>query len=99
MVLFIYVASLAANELIYFYKTPFVIGASFGLRLLRRITIINFYDKEIILINKLDYSGLFELYGGANYFLMLFLGCYLLLTLIGVVKVIQLHEGPLRRTV
>jgi NADH-ubiquinone oxidoreductase chain 6 len=97
MVLFIYVASLAANELIYFYKIPYVVGGSLVISTIGNQMRINFYDREIILVNKLDYSGLYELYGGANYFLILFLGGYLLLTLMGVVRIIQLQEGPLRQ--
>lgn len=97
IVLFIYVASLAANELMYFYKISFALGMRFIVGVGGGQIGINFYDREIILVNKLDYSGLYEIYGGANYFLILFLGGYLLLTLMGTVKIMQLHRGPLRQ--
>uniref|UniRef100_A0AAU6QFZ0 NADH-ubiquinone oxidoreductase chain 6 n=1 Tax=Nepsalus insolitus TaxID=2957736 RepID=A0AAU6QFZ0_9NEOP len=107
LVLFIYVTSLASNELFSFSILNFMLSI-----LLLSITmmIILFMDKTMLLLNnmemmKFNTNNLFmenelslnKLYNNPTTNITLMMMNYLLLTLIVVVKIVNINYGPLRQ--
>jgi hypothetical protein len=105
-VLFIYVASLASNEIFRFStKLFFIITSLLGL-----ITIIvllldpsnlpaisHLYENSSWpVINDILNIFIFKIYGVTNYLLTLLAVIYLLLALIIVANIVSVQEGPLR---
>nr|YP_010414503.1 NADH dehydrogenase subunit 6 [Nepsalus petrophilus]URT60656.1 NADH dehydrogenase subunit 6 [Nepsalus petrophilus] len=107
LVLFIYVTSLASNELFSFSIMNFVLSI-FLLSI--TLMIIMFMDKTILLLNniemmKFNTNNLFmenelslnKLYNNPTMNITLMMMNYLLLTLIVIVKIVNINYGPLRQ--
>nr|URT60682.1 NADH dehydrogenase subunit 6 [Bullanga florida] len=107
LVLFIYVTSVASNELFSFSIMSLVISMMF---LLTTIIIVVFIDKSILLTNniemiKFNTNNLFlenelslnKLYNNPTMNITLMMINYLLLTLIIIVKIVNINYGPLRQ--
>jgi NADH-ubiquinone oxidoreductase chain 6 len=106
LVLFIYVASLASNEIFRFStKLFFIITSLLGLI---TITVLLLDPSNIPTINHLYENSswpvindilnifIFKIYGVTNYLLTLLAVIYLLLALIIVANIVSVQEGPLR---
>nr|YP_010491965.1 NADH dehydrogenase subunit 6 [Eucrate crenata]UWM93447.1 NADH dehydrogenase subunit 6 [Eucrate crenata]WAK85101.1 NADH dehydrogenase subunit 6 [Eucrate crenata] len=106
LVLFIYVASLASNELFSFSLTNFLFFSSmlilitFMLMFMDPLLISNHSSLLISSANSIysTYSNISWIYSFMNSIFTLFIIFYLLLTLIVVVKIVNLFKGPLRLT-
>lgn len=110
LVLFIYVTSLASNE-IFSISTATIIPLLLGTGIL--ITILIILDSSFIsigannseglnILNNLFYheesaTSLTKLYNGPTRLITLTLVLYLFLTLIAVVKITKINQGPLRK--
>uniref|UniRef100_A0AAU6QFL3 NADH-ubiquinone oxidoreductase chain 6 n=1 Tax=Nepsalus decorillus TaxID=2950594 RepID=A0AAU6QFL3_9NEOP len=107
LVLFIYVTSLASNELFSFSILNFTLSI---LLLSITLVIILFMDKTILLLNniemmKFNMNNLFsenelslnKLYNNPTMNITLMMMNYLLLTLIVIVKIVNINYGPLRQ--
>uniref|UniRef100_A0AAU6QFG1 NADH-ubiquinone oxidoreductase chain 6 n=1 Tax=Nepsalus caelestis TaxID=2950591 RepID=A0AAU6QFG1_9NEOP len=107
LVLFIYVTSLASNELFSFSILNFTLSV---LLLSITLVIILFMDKTILLLNniemmKFNMNNLFmenelslnKLYNNPTMNITLMMMNYLLLTLIVIVKIVNINYGPLRQ--
>lgn len=108
LVLFIYVTSLASNEIFSLsIKYTYVIIIIFFISIL----IILIIDKNLLLLyTNLEINSIvninsyitensitiYKLYNYPNNLLTIFLMNYLLITLIAVIKITKLHKGPLR---
>nr|YP_010946593.1 NADH dehydrogenase subunit 6 [Margattea multipunctata]WGO57311.1 NADH dehydrogenase subunit 6 [Margattea multipunctata] len=102
LILFIYVTSLASNEIILMSKKPIM------LILMTIIVIMLFsnYDYSYLLSqdnslfinlkNSLN-NQIIKLYNLPNQYIIIMLGSYLFLTLIAVVKITNIFKGPLRK--
>nr|YP_009538036.1 NADH dehydrogenase subunit 6 [Litinga cottini]AYN60779.1 NADH dehydrogenase subunit 6 [Litinga cottini] len=110
LVLFIYVSSVASNELfkIYFSKKFFIIYIIFimifSILYKNNLTwmnfsfndeMINFFNSNLFFNNEYNFN-LFKLYNKQNYFMMMMLIIYLFITLIAIVKITNIFFGPLR---
>nr|WNO18638.1 NADH dehydrogenase subunit 6 [Tagiades gana gana] len=111
LVLFIYVSSIASNELFYFSFNNLLISilTIFFLCLINFMLLYNMkwinmmFDsfESNILSNKLMFINnnninLTKLYNEQTYFLMILMIIYLFITLIAVVKITNIFYGPLR---
>uniref|UniRef100_A0AAU6QFI6 NADH-ubiquinone oxidoreductase chain 6 n=1 Tax=Gatzara jubilaea TaxID=3114391 RepID=A0AAU6QFI6_9NEOP len=107
LVLFIYVTSLASNELFSFSIMNLILSISF---LTVIMMMIMFMDNSILLLNniemmKFNSNNLFmenelslnKLYNNPTMNITLMMMNYLLLTLIVVVKIVNINYGPLRQ--
>nr|YP_010414464.1 NADH dehydrogenase subunit 6 [Nepsalus caelestis]URT60513.1 NADH dehydrogenase subunit 6 [Nepsalus caelestis] len=107
LVLFIYVTSLASNELFSFSILNFTLSI---LLLGITLVIILFMDKTILLLNniemmKFNMNNMFmenelslnKLYNNPTMNITLMMMNYLLLTLIVIVKIVNINYGPLRQ--
>uniref|UniRef100_A0AAU6QEZ2 NADH-ubiquinone oxidoreductase chain 6 n=1 Tax=Gatzara jubilaea TaxID=3114391 RepID=A0AAU6QEZ2_9NEOP len=107
LVLFIYVTSLASNELFSFSIMNLILSTSF---LTVIMMMIMFMDNSILLMNniemmKFNSNNLFmenelslnKLYNNPTMNITLMMMNYLLLTLIVVVKIVNINYGPLRQ--
>uniref|UniRef100_A0AAU6QFB4 NADH-ubiquinone oxidoreductase chain 6 n=1 Tax=Gatzara jubilaea TaxID=3114391 RepID=A0AAU6QFB4_9NEOP len=107
LVLFIYVTSLASNELFSFSIMNLILSTSF---LTVIMMMIMFMDNSILLLNniemmKFNSNNLFmenelslnKLYNNPTMNITLMMMNYLLLTLIVVVKIVNINYGPLRQ--
>nr|YP_009442856.1 NADH dehydrogenase subunit 6 [Limenitis sinensium]ATP01331.1 NADH dehydrogenase subunit 6 [Limenitis sinensium] len=110
LVLFIYVSSMASNEL---FKIHFLIKFSsiyilfimiFSVLFKNNLTwmnflfndeMINFFNSMLFFNNEYNFN-LSKLYNKQNYFMMLMLITYLFITLIAIVKITNIFFGPLR---
>nr|YP_009236701.1 NADH dehydrogenase subunit 6 [Telchinia pharsalus]AMJ17165.1 NADH dehydrogenase subunit 6 [Telchinia pharsalus] len=111
LVLFIYVSSIASNELFQINlinKTLFIISIFYSIIITLyfkdNLFWMNFYfnDEMIDFFNKFLFSNneynfnLSKLYNEQTYFLMFLLVTYLFITLIAVIKITNISFGPLR---
>nr|YP_009343028.1 NADH dehydrogenase subunit 6 [Cambaroides japonicus]APS87242.1 NADH dehydrogenase subunit 6 [Cambaroides japonicus] len=108
LVLFIYVASLASNEI--FNLSPNFLFLTILFTLFMILTIITLADpmmistklkiasSSLMTFYKLDYTSLLvsTIYSPSSMFFTLFLIIYLLLTLFVVVKIINIYSSPMR---
>nr|AKM70287.1 NADH dehydrogenase subunit 6 [Cethosia biblis] len=112
LVLFIYVSSIASNEMfkIYFFNkffffffVFFVLSLSFFMK--NNLFFMNFFFNDemksffnsmFLFFNNEFNFNLSKLYNEQTYFLMIMLFIYLFITLIAVVKITNLFFGPLR---
>nr|UBA16582.1 NADH dehydrogenase subunit 6 [Pseudergolis wedah] len=111
LVLFIYVSSIASNELfknsfihnIYFMMVIFFL-LMISIKMKNNLTWMNFYFNDemlnffnMFLFFNSEYNiNLTKLYNEQTYFLMMMLITYLFITLIAVVKITNIFYGPLR---
>lgn len=108
LILFIYISSLASNEKLNFSTQPIIkFFIIFNLTIFCIVFIDKFYSMNIFinedinnnifnyLINE-NYLSLSKIYNQPNNFLIILLIIYLLLTLVIVVKITNLFNGPLR---
>lgn len=109
LILFIYIASLASNEKIKFNK---LINMKLGVLRIILFLILIFYDKYYLInfINNIEsinfsnittiinenYLSLSKIYDTPNNYIIILIINYLLLTLIVIVKITNLFQGPLR---
>lgn len=108
LVLFIYVASLASNEMFNLSPSLIMLVATSSLILLGVILIrdpISFSSPiEYALTDNLTYiinlynTFIFKIYHSINYIITLLIIVYLLLALIIIANIVTVHEGPLRPT-
>nr|QNV11635.1 NADH dehydrogenase subunit 6 [Platyptilia sp. DM741] len=112
LVLFIYVASVASNEM---FKFPFKMKILSMIMLIimmifilkkNNLIYMNFYlNKEmnnffnIFFINNENKMNLSKLYNNQTYFIMLIMIIYLFITLIAVVKITNIFFGTLRSSI
>nr|YP_009529040.1 NADH dehydrogenase subunit 6 [Appias remedios]YP_010852831.1 NADH dehydrogenase subunit 6 [Appias lalage]AXU98834.1 NADH dehydrogenase subunit 6 [Appias remedios]WGL40250.1 NADH dehydrogenase subunit 6 [Appias lalage] len=109
LVLFIYVSSIASNELMNFsLKFKFILMLYFLLFLLTYFLIYNFYLKNSLLNNEMinfnqyfmffneNKISLTKLYNNQTFLLIIMLIIYLFITLIAVIKITNIFFGPLR---
>nr|AVE15522.1 NADH dehydrogenase subunit 6 [Stenotoxodera porioni] len=104
LVLFMYVTSLAANEM-FIYSNKMLI--TFFFLLLFLISIyhmnmyfpINFYEnmENNLIFTTMSNNFLLKMYNQPINLLTIMIASYLFLTLIGVVKIIYIYKGPLRQ--
>nr|YP_009537854.1 NADH dehydrogenase subunit 6 [Limenitis glorifica]AYN60571.1 NADH dehydrogenase subunit 6 [Limenitis glorifica] len=110
LVLFIYVSSVASNEL---FKIHFIEKFSYIYIIFIMIfsilyknnliwmnfsfndEMINFFNSNLFFNNEYNFN-LSKLYNNQNYFLMMMLIIYLFITLIAIVKITNIFFGPLR---
>nr|YP_009179032.1 NADH dehydrogenase subunit 6 [Hepialus xiaojinensis]ALK03771.1 NADH dehydrogenase subunit 6 [Hepialus xiaojinensis] len=110
LVMFIYVASIASNEmfkfnsnLLLFYlmimMTMFIIILMFNnlywLNLNINSELLNFFNKMIFFNNE-NSINISKIYNNQSYFLTLMSIIYLLITLFAIIKIININYGPLR---
>nr|WAM61647.1 NADH dehydrogenase subunit 6 [Limenitis jina] len=110
LVLFIYVSSVASNELfkihlmskfIFIYIFTILIFSFFFKNNLFWMNfsindeMINFYNSTLFFNNELNFN-LSKLYNKQNFFMMIMLIIYLFITLIAIVKITNIFFGPLR---
>nr|YP_010890208.1 NADH dehydrogenase subunit 6 [Celaenorrhinus consanguineus]WJJ70304.1 NADH dehydrogenase subunit 6 [Celaenorrhinus consanguineus] len=112
LVLFIYVASIASNEMFYFsIKNKFMLMLMLISTFLLSIIFMNNLNWMNLFINSFEMNNFFnfmlffnnencinlsKLYNSQTYFLMIMMIIYLLITLIAVVKITNIFYGPLR---
>nr|YP_010274875.1 NADH dehydrogenase subunit 6 [Pseudocoladenia dea]UJV31565.1 NADH dehydrogenase subunit 6 [Pseudocoladenia dea]WGM81127.1 NADH dehydrogenase subunit 6 [Pseudocoladenia dea]WGM81140.1 NADH dehydrogenase subunit 6 [Pseudocoladenia fabia]WNN66905.1 NADH dehydrogenase subunit 6 [Pseudocoladenia festa] len=111
LVLFIYVASIASNELFsisfklkLFYIISFVFILMLSTLLMNNLNWMNFYNMQemnnmfnsMLFFNNENCINLTKLYNNQTFFLMMLMIIYLLITLIAVVKITNIFFGPLR---
>nr|YP_009048419.1 NADH dehydrogenase subunit 6 [Melanargia asiatica]YP_010528787.1 NADH dehydrogenase subunit 6 [Melanargia meridionalis]AHH92994.1 NADH dehydrogenase subunit 6 [Melanargia asiatica]UXW65909.1 NADH dehydrogenase subunit 6 [Melanargia meridionalis] len=110
LVLFIYVSSVASNELLNMYFTSkslilfWILIMSFSFLLNNNLNWLNFsFNEDMInFINMflISYNenniNLYKLYNEQTYLLMIMMIIYLFITLIAVVKITNIFFGPLR---
>nr|WNH42576.1 NADH dehydrogenase subunit 6 [Neoperla arambourgana]WNH42577.1 NADH dehydrogenase subunit 6 [Neoperla arambourgana] len=109
LVLFIYVSSLASNEMFSFTPSAVIVMMSFGLMSFMIYFIIDplsfpYYSKSTDTSNAflptwMDEStpALMKLYNNPTSLITLMLALYLFLTLIAVVQITKIFHGPLRQ--
>nr|WAR51448.1 NADH dehydrogenase subunit 6 [Parasarpa dudu] len=110
LVLFIYVSSVASNELfkIHFINKFFIIYMLFILifsfffknnliwmNFSFNDEMINFFNSNLFFNNEYNFN-LSKLYNKQNYFMMIMLIIYLFITLVAIVKITNIFFGPLR---
>nr|YP_010429006.1 NADH dehydrogenase subunit 6 [Sephisa princeps]USO21350.1 NADH dehydrogenase subunit 6 [Sephisa princeps]WHU29555.1 NADH dehydrogenase subunit 6 [Sephisa chandra] len=110
LVMFIYVTSIASNELFkismfnksFFFMFLFIILSSFMLKnnllwmnFFFNNEMINFFNLFLFFNHEININ-LFKLYNEQTYLLMLIMIIYLFITLIAVVKITNIFFGPLR---
>nr|YP_009045348.1 NADH dehydrogenase subunit 6 [Parasarpa dudu]AHA03699.1 NADH dehydrogenase subunit 6 [Parasarpa dudu] len=110
LILFIYVSSVASNELfkIHFINKFFIIYMLFILifsfffknnliwmNFSFNDEMINFFNSNLFFNNEYNFN-LSKLYNKQNYFLMIMLIIYLFITLVAIVKITNIFFGPLR---
>nr|AVN67600.1 NADH dehydrogenase subunit 6 [Anallacta methanoides] len=102
LILFIYVTSLASNEMIYM-STKMIISSMIILPLIFYFMKNNVYFMQnqetmnfMTTNNNMNYS-LMKIYNQPTSIITIMLALYLFLTLIAVVKIINIFKGPLRK--
>nr|YP_009528506.1 NADH dehydrogenase subunit 6 [Adelpha iphiclus]AYN60506.1 NADH dehydrogenase subunit 6 [Adelpha iphiclus] len=110
LVLFIYVSSVAANEMFkihimfkfifYYIFIIFIFSILFKNNLIWmnfsfNDEMINFFNSNLFFNNEYNFN-LSKLYNKQNYFMMIMLIIYLFITLIAIVKITNIFFGPLR---
>nr|YP_009538010.1 NADH dehydrogenase subunit 6 [Limenitis albomaculata]AYN60753.1 NADH dehydrogenase subunit 6 [Limenitis albomaculata] len=110
LVLFIYVSSVASNELFKinltnkFFLIYILIIMIFSILFKNNLIwmnfsfndeMINFYNLNLFFNNEYNFN-LSKLYNKQNYFMMMMLIIYLFITLIAIVKITNIFFGPLR---
>nr|YP_010491919.1 NADH dehydrogenase subunit 6 [Westermannia superba]UWM92705.1 NADH dehydrogenase subunit 6 [Westermannia superba] len=111
LVLFIYVSSIASNEL---FKTSFNLKMMFFLFLMINLMLSFFFHKNLLwmnmstnsdmenfismnlFINNENKININKLYNNQTYMMMLMMMIYLFVTLVAVVKITNIFYGPLR---
>nr|YP_010118687.1 NADH dehydrogenase subunit 6 [Pelopidas mathias]QQY86878.1 NADH dehydrogenase subunit 6 [Pelopidas mathias] len=112
LVLFIYISSIASNELFnislknnMLFLMFFFICILMSIINMNNLKMMNFFSNLLDMNNFFNYYLFFnnenninlsKLYNNHNYFLMLMLIIYLFITLIAVVKITNIFYGPLR---
>nr|YP_009538140.1 NADH dehydrogenase subunit 6 [Adelpha bredowii]AYN60922.1 NADH dehydrogenase subunit 6 [Adelpha bredowii] len=110
LVLFIYVSSIASNELfkihlvskffIFYILMIMIISILFSNNLTWmnfsfNDEMINFFDTKLFFNNEYNFN-LSKLYDNQNYLMMMMLIIYLFITLVAIVKITNIFFGPLR---
>lgn len=102
LILFIYVTSLASNEIFNTSKTIIIVLILFPITIVIKNywSELNLYNQESInfLINNNLSIILIKLYNYPTNLIIIILASYLFLTLIIVVKITNIFKGPLRKT-
>uniref|UniRef100_UPI00315CD7D7 NADH dehydrogenase subunit 6 n=1 Tax=Synanthedon bicingulata TaxID=3138307 RepID=UPI00315CD7D7 len=111
LVLFIYVSSIASNEMFKpslimktYFLIIFLISIILSTTLLNKLNWMNFsLNEEMnnfsllnLFTNNENKINLFKLYNSQTFFIMLILIIYLLITLLAIVKITNIFYGPLR---
>nr|AVN67579.1 NADH dehydrogenase subunit 6 [Schultesia lampyridiformis] len=103
LVLFIYVASLASNELFSLSTNMIIISTVFFMMIMlwsMNMSYPNLQNQDInefLIINNNLSIPLIKLYNQPTSIITIMLALYLFLTLIAVVKITNIFEGPLRQ--
>nr|YP_009759751.1 NADH dehydrogenase subunit 6 [Phauda flammans]QIQ56362.1 NADH dehydrogenase subunit 6 [Phauda flammans] len=108
LVLFIYISSIASNEMfkissimILFFFMLFLISMFLSF-FFNNLTWMNFFNSDMELMNNFLFFNnenkinLSKLYNQQTHFLMIMLMIYLFITLVAVVKIINIFYGPIR---
>nr|ANJ70296.1 NADH dehydrogenase subunit 6 [Acilius sulcatus] len=111
LILFIYMTSLASNEMFNFSKKIMIVSLTFIIMIIiltfmidnslinslfKNSNIIEFYNNMIFYKNE-NIISLNNIYNKPNFMITLMLINYLFLTLIAVVKITNMNYGPLRQ--
>nr|YP_010985635.1 NADH dehydrogenase subunit 6 [Argyresthia conjugella]WOK81907.1 NADH dehydrogenase subunit 6 [Argyresthia conjugella] len=111
LVLFIYVSSIASNEMFFFNNNIFILLLIFTFILIifktinyKNLNWLNFNNNEemnkmfnfFIFINNENKINLSKLYNNQTFMLMMMLIIYLFITLISIVKITNIFYGPIR---
>nr|QYC36457.1 NADH deshydrogenase subunit 6 [Illiberis ulmivora] len=110
LILFIYVSSIASNEMFFpsnkmkMFLFIFIINSLIFSFTFSNIKWMNFsffsemesYSNYFILFNNENKMNLSKLYNSQTFFLMLMLIIYLFITLVSVIKITNIFYGPLR---
>nr|YP_010827596.1 NADH dehydrogenase subunit 6 [Cheddikulama straminea]WFD61192.1 NADH dehydrogenase subunit 6 [Cheddikulama straminea] len=104
LVLFMYVTSLASNEMFFYSNKIFFSFCSFPFIIIMIYFInnkypINFYEnmENISIFTFISNNFLLKMYNQPMNMITILIASYLFLTLIAVVKIINIHKGPLRQ--
>nr|YP_010621029.1 NADH dehydrogenase subunit 6 [Hebardina formosana]WAX39412.1 NADH dehydrogenase subunit 6 [Hebardina formosana] len=104
LVLFIYVTSLASNEMFYMSMKMLMIAMLIMIMLMININLNPMMNNMEIMMHETIYSmegemmnSLMKLYNQPTNLITIMLASYLFLTLIVVVKIINISSGPLRQ--
>nr|UPX88587.1 NADH dehydrogenase subunit 6 [Paraleptophlebia submarginata] len=105
LVLFIYVTSLASNEMFLFSKSGLILTTTTSLMLLTSTVLVDTFIphtlyKPLMMNNTMEIylvTNMIKLYTYPTSLLTLVLILYLLLTLVAVVKITDIQTGPLRQ--
>nr|AVN67610.1 NADH dehydrogenase subunit 6 [Asiablatta kyotensis] len=103
LILFIYVTSLASNEMFFLstkimMSSMFILMSSFMILYLNKSPIIQNQEMlNFIMLNNPIYTSITKLYNQPTGIITILLASYLFLTLIAVVKIINIFKGPLRQ--
>nr|YP_010946307.1 NADH dehydrogenase subunit 6 [Allacta bimaculata]WGO57025.1 NADH dehydrogenase subunit 6 [Allacta bimaculata] len=101
LVLFIYLTSIASNEMFYMSKKIIIMVIMMMIFFMMiKYNKLNMNNQETVssmLINNLSTKSLMKLYNSPTNMLMLMLVMYMFITLIMVVKITNIYKGPLRK--
>nr|ASY98465.1 NADH dehydrogenase subunit 6 [Hymenopus coronatus] len=104
LVLFMYVTSLASNEMFFYSNKILLTMISFPIIFMSIYYInmnysMNLYEnlENSLMLNLLPNNFLLKMYNQPINMIMILIASYLFLTLIAVVKIINIYKGPLRQ--
>nr|YP_010946385.1 NADH dehydrogenase subunit 6 [Balta jinlinorum]WGO57103.1 NADH dehydrogenase subunit 6 [Balta jinlinorum] len=102
MVLFIYVTSIASNEMIKMISKKTIIMITMTMMITSLM--INYYPimenqetTNIMMINTNTLNSLLKLYNNSTSYITTMMATYLFITLIAIVKITNIFSGPLRK--
>nr|YP_010946658.1 NADH dehydrogenase subunit 6 [Margattea bisignata]WGO57376.1 NADH dehydrogenase subunit 6 [Margattea bisignata] len=102
LILFIYVTSLASNEMASLSKKTMLTMLTFTVIMILTMSFIKLYlnsqdNSTFINFNNPSTNQILKLYNMPTHLIIILLGSYLFLSLIAVVKVTNIFKGPLRK--
>nr|ASY97960.1 NADH dehydrogenase subunit 6 [Gongylus gongylodes] len=104
LVLFMYVTSLASNEMFFYSNKIIFLFLIFGLSIMIFNMKIYYHsntyenlENSLFLNNFMNYNSLLKIYNYPTNMITIMVASYLFLTLIAVVKIINIYKGPLRQ--
>nr|YP_010946359.1 NADH dehydrogenase subunit 6 [Balta vilis]WGO57077.1 NADH dehydrogenase subunit 6 [Balta vilis] len=101
MVLFIYVTSIASNEMI---QMSMKMTMTISITLLVMMLMVNYYPEmnnqetnNMMFINSNTLNNMMKLYNNSTNMITVMMASYLFITLIAIVKITNIFKGPLRK--
>nr|QNJ60045.1 NADH dehydrogenase subunit 6 [Xyronotus aztecus] len=109
LVLFIYITSIASNEMFYLSSSSMIKSMIISIFIIStiymidKLMILNYYNNNdfnksssLITIQEMSLT-LSKVYNNPTYFITLMMMIYLFITLLAVVKITNINQGPLRK--